>query len=82
MEQHSHIRTLEKDGDRHVLVVEQTLIDKLGIGSDTRLELTVIDGSLVVRPLGAGAGRDVIAASLAKIRQQPGYSEMLSNLAK
>ena len=82
MEKNSLVKTLQKRGNSHALVIDKTLMDQLGITPDTPLQLTVTGGSLVVRPVQSGAGRERVADSLAKLRKQPGYPEMLSNLAK
>ena len=78
----SLVRKLQKRGNSHALVIDTTLMDQLGIGPDTPLQLTVTGGSLVVSPVFSGAGRKKVGEALAKIRRQPGYPEMLSNLAK
>ena len=57
-------------------------MEQHGIGPETPLQITVTGGSLVVRPVNSGAGKERVADSLAKIRKQTGYPEMLSNLAK
>ncbi len=82
MAKNSLVKTLQKRGNSHALVIDKTLMDQLGIDPDTPLQLTVTGGSLVVRPVNSGAGRERVADSLAKIRKRPGYPEMLSNLAK
>lgn len=82
MEKKSLVKALQKRGNSHALVIDKTLMEQLGIGPDTPLQLTVTGGSLVVRPVHNGAGRERVADSLSKIREQPGYPEMLSNLSK
>ena len=82
MRKNSLVKTLQKRGNSHALVIDKTLMEQLGIGADTPLHLTVTGGSLVVRPVYSGAGKERVADSLAKIRKQPGYPEMLNNLAK
>lgn len=82
MAKNSLVRTLQKRGNSHALVIDKTLMEQLGIEPDTPLQLTVTGGSLVVRPVNSGAGRVTVQDSLDEIRNQPGYSEMLSNLAK
>lgn len=82
MKTNSTVKKLQKRGNSHALVIDKTLMEQLGISPDTPLQLTVTGGSLVVRPVNSGAGPERVAQSLAKIRQQTGYPEMLSNLAK
>ena len=82
MAKNSLVKTLQKRGNSHALVIDKTLMDQLGITPDTPLQITVTGGSLVVRPVNSGAGKQQVSESLSKIRKQPGYSEMLSNLAK
>lgn len=78
----SLVKTLQKRGNSHALVIDKILMEQLGITPDTPLQITVTGGSLVVRPVNSGAGRKRVTDSLKKIREQPGYPEMLSNLAK
>lgn len=76
------VRKLQKRGNSHALVIDTTLMEQLGISPDTPLQLTVTGGSLVVSPVFSGAGPQKVTDALARIRQQPGYPEMLANLAK
>ena len=82
MAKNSLVKTLQKRGNSHALVIDKTLMEQLGISPDTPLQITVTGASLVVRPVNSGVGRERVADSLAKIRKQPGYPEMLANLAK
>ena len=82
MAKNSLVKTLQKRGNSHALVIDKTLMEQLGISPDTPLQITVTGGSLVVRPVNSGVGRERVADSLAKIRKQPGYPEMLANLTK
>jgi hypothetical protein len=43
--------TLIKHGDDYLLVVDQAVLDHLGIGPDTPLDYTVRDGALIVTPI-------------------------------
>jgi len=76
------VKKLQKRGNSHALVIDTALMEQLGISPETPLQVVVSGGSLVVTPVFNGAGKEKIAESLAKIRQQPGYPEMLNNLAK
>ena len=82
MSVNSSVKTLKKRGNSHALIIEKAIMEQLGIGPDTLLQVTVTGGALVVRPVGNGIGKDRVSDSLKKIRKQPGYTEMLSNLAK
>lgn len=76
------IKKLQKRGNSHALVLDKTMMEQLGISPETPLQLTIASGCLVVRPMTVGVGSEKLAASLQKIRQQPGYPEMLENLAR
>ena len=76
------IKKLQKRGNSHALVLDRTIMEQLGIGPDTLLQLTVTGGCLVVRPTTLGLGPEKVKASLDKFRRDPGYKQMLENLAK
>lgn len=76
------VKKLQKRGNSHALVIDIALMEQLGIQPDTPLQLTVTGGTLVVSPVFNGAGKEKVAEALVKIRQNPGYPEMLANLAK
>lgn len=78
----SFVKKLQKRGNSHALVIDSALMNQLGIAPDTLLQLTVTGGSLVVSPVFSGAGQEKVENALEKIRKQPGYKDMLSNLAK
>jgi antitoxin component of MazEF toxin-antitoxin module len=71
------IRKLRKVGDSHALVIDATTMEQLRISSDTSLQLTVREGSLLVSPVLSGAGPHKVKDALTRIRQQPGYPDML-----
>ncbi len=73
------IKTLQKHGNSQALVFDKTMLEALGINSDTPLQITITGDSLVVRPAFVGVSSDDIAESLAKMR--PRYSRMLKTLA-
>jgi antitoxin component of MazEF toxin-antitoxin module len=73
-------RTLQRHGNSLALVIDKTLLEQLGIGPDTPLNVTVTGGVLTVAPVGAGVPRDEVADTLARLR--PRYKKMLENLAK
>lgn len=76
------IKKLQKRGNSHALVLDKTMMEQLGIGPDTLLQITISSGCLVVRPASTGAGAEKVADSLRKIRARPGYPEMLKHLAE
>lgn len=76
------IRKLQKRGNSHALVIDKTMMEQLGIGPDSLLQLTVSAGCLVVKPAEVGLGPEKVEASLNKFRRDPGYKKMLENLAK
>lgn len=73
------IKTLQKHGNSQALVFDKTMLEALGIDSDTPLQVTITGDSLVVRPAFVGIAAEEISASLAKMR--PRYSAMLKKLA-
>jgi len=76
------VKKLQRRGNSLALVIDKSLMEQLGIGPDTPLQITVSSGCLVVRPLTSGVGPDGVASSLKKIRSRPGYPEMLKKLAE
>ena len=82
MSNNSLVRRLQKRGNSHALVIDKVLMEHLGISPETLLQLTITGGSLVVTPLSIGAGKQKISEAIALMRSEPGYSEMLANLAK
>lgn len=76
------IKKLQKRGNSHALVLDKTMMEELGIGPDSLLQITISSGCLVVRPASSGAGSEKVAGALEKIRSRPGYPEMLKRLAE
>lgn len=74
------VKTLQKHGNSHALVIEKPLMDAIGITADTRLQVTVSGNSLVVTPVNVGVGPEAVAKSLARLR--PRYAKMLKKLAE
>lgn len=74
------IKTLQKHGNSHALVIEKPILDALGIGAETPLQVTVSGNALVITPVQVGVGRDEVAASIARLR--PRYAGMLKRLAE
>jgi antitoxin component of MazEF toxin-antitoxin module len=74
------IKTLQPHGNSKALVIEKPLLEALGIGPKTQLQITVSGNSLVVTPLEIGVSSEELDASLRKLR--PRYKRMLQRLAK
>ena len=50
------VKTLKKRGNSHVLLIDKAIMDQLHITAETRLQLVVSNGSLVVTPERVGVG--------------------------
>ena len=74
------IKTLQKHGNSQALVIEKSILDALGIDSNTQLAVSVSAQSLIVTPVNVGLGREAVAESMKKLR--PRYGQMLKNLAE
>jgi len=74
------IKTLQKHGNSHALVIDKALMDALGVLVDTPLQVSVSGNSLVVTPVNVGVGREEVAESVKKLR--PRYGQMLKHLAE
>ena len=74
------VKTLQKHGNSHALVIDKTLMETLGIEADTPLQVTVSGHTLVVTPANVGFGKDKVKASIKRLR--PRYGRMLRNLAE
>jgi len=74
------VKTLQKHGNSHALVIDRALMEATGIEADSPLEVTVSGNSLIVTPVHVGLGRERIARELEELR--PRYGEMLKRLAE
>lgn len=74
------VKTLERFGDSHALVLDEPILEMLGVGHDTLLQLTISGGSLVVTPVNVGVGRAEIDAVFDEL--EPRYGETLRRLAE
>lgn len=74
------VKTLQRHGNSHALVIEKPLLDAMGILPEDQLQVTVSGHSLIITPVNVGVGREAIAASILKLR--PRYGEMLKKLAE
>ncbi len=74
------MKTLQRQGDSHVLVIDDALLEALGIREDTPLDVTVSGGSLVITPAAAGLGPERVRELMGEVRKK--YGTALRNLAK
>lgn len=74
------IKTLQRRGNSHALVIDKTLMQQLGINPDTELQITVRQGSLVVTPVHVGLGRERVSEVLDGVFER--YDETFRELAK
>jgi antitoxin component of MazEF toxin-antitoxin module len=74
------VKTLQRHGNSQALVIDRTLMDALGIDSDTPLQITISGNSLIVTPVHVGIGREKVEEAMDRLR--PRYGEMLKRLAE
>jgi antitoxin component of MazEF toxin-antitoxin module len=74
------VKTLQKHGNSHALVIDKTLMEAMGIDAESPLEVTVSGNSLILTPVHVGLGRDRIAKEIGELR--PRYGDMLKRLAE
>jgi antitoxin component of MazEF toxin-antitoxin module len=74
------VKTLQKHGNSHALLIDRALMEAMGITEESRLQVTVSGQSLVVTPADVGVGKGEVAKSVKKLRRR--YGKMLRNLAK
>ncbi len=74
------IKTLQRRGNSHALVIDKTLMQQLGIGPDTELQVTVRQGSLVVTPVHVGLGHERVGRVLNDVFER--YDDTFTELAK
>ena len=73
------IKTLQRHGNSQALVLDKPILEMLGAGEDTPLQISVSGGSLIVTPVNTGIGRDEIDRAFEDL--QPRYGDMLRRLA-
>lgn len=73
------VKTLQKHGNSHALVLDKTLMDLVGITPETPINVRVESGNILLSPVAVGGSREAIADSIARLR--PRYTQMLRNLA-
>ena len=74
------IKTLQRHGNSQALVLDKPILEMLGAGEDTPLQLSVSGGSLIVTPVDTGLGRDEVDRVFEDL--QPRYGDMLRRLAE
>jgi len=74
------VKTLQKHGNSHALVIDKALMEAMGIDADSPLEVTVSGNSLILTPVHVGLGRDRVAKEIEELR--PRYGEVLKRLAE
>jgi antitoxin component of MazEF toxin-antitoxin module len=74
------IKTLQKHGNSHALVIDKALMEALGIDEDTPLQVTLNGTTIVVTPVEVGLGDKDIADAISELR--PKYARMLKRLAE
>jgi antitoxin component of MazEF toxin-antitoxin module len=74
------IKTLQKYGNSHALVIDKALMEATGIGPDTPLSVVAHGDGISIRPANVGLGAEKVDELLKQMR--PRYAKMLRNLAK
>lgn len=74
------IKILQRHGNSQALVLDKPILEMLGAGEDTPLQLSVSGGSLIVTPVDTGLGRDEVDRMFEDL--QPRYGDMLRRLAE
>lgn len=74
------IKTLQRHGGDHALVLDRATIEMLGVREDTPLHVSVSGGSLIVTPVNVGVGRDEIDRISDDLQSR--YGDMLRRLAE
>jgi len=73
------IKMLQKLGNSMALVIEQPVMDALGITEQTPLQVTVSGNALVVTPANVGVGPERAKKAIKALRKR--YGPMLKRLA-
>jgi antitoxin component of MazEF toxin-antitoxin module len=74
------IRTLQKHGNSHALVIEKALMDQLGIDACTPVQLTVTGRTLTITPVNVGLGHERVKELMGQVRAR--YGRALKDLAR
>ena len=73
------IKTLQRHGNSQALVLDKPILEMLGVGDDTRLQLSISGGSLIVTPVDTGIGNDEVDRQFDRLQSR--YGDMLRRLA-
>ena len=73
-------RSLQRHGNSQALVLDKPILEMLGAGGDTPLQLSISGGSLIVTPVHTGIGRQQVDRAFDDL--QPRYGDMLRRLAE
>ena len=73
------IKTLQKHGNSMALVIEEPMMEALGIEEDTPLQVTVNGNALVITPANVGVGPKRMKHAIKELRKR--YGPMLKRLA-
>ncbi len=74
------IKSLQKHGNSHALVIDKALMEALEIDENTPLQITVSGTTLIVSPVEVGLGDEDVRDAIAKLR--PKYARILKRLAE
>ena len=74
------VKTLQKHGNSHALVIDRALMEQMGIDADSPLQVVVSGNTLIVTPTQVGIGREAIDREIDALR--PRYGETLKRLAE
>jgi antitoxin component of MazEF toxin-antitoxin module len=74
------IKKLQKHGNSQALVIDKPILEAMGIGADSELQITVSGNALIITPVNVGVGRKRVQEAIDKLR--PRYGEMLKRLAE
>ena len=74
------IRTLRKHGNSQALPVNKSMMEAMGIESDTPLQVTISGNTMIVTPANVGLSAKAVDKSLKKVRRR--YGRALKRLAK
>ena len=74
-------KKLTKHGNSYAVIIERAILDLLGIGDETLLEISTPDGaSIVITPIKSKEGKKRFAESFDKINKK--YGKTLKRLAE
>lgn len=74
------IKTLQKYGNSHALVIDKALMEAAGIGPDTPLNVSVQSGAITVTPVNLGVGREKLGPVMDRVQRD--FSRALKRLSE